>query len=246
MLRDRALFWRRHLELNRMAREKLVVVEDDTDIRELIRHTLTKEGYEVTCTARGEDGLALAERGEFDLVLLDLMLPGMDGLEVCRRIRANANLRKTSILIITAKDDEIDVVTGLELGADDYLVKPFSVRVLLARVRALLRRTKDTVQETDEAPITLGPLRIDPSRHEVCVKDKRIDLTLAEFRILQSLAKRPGRVLTRNQLLDLALGQDNFVLDRTIDVHVSALRRKLGDAGRWVETVRGVGYRLKD
>jgi two-component system, OmpR family, alkaline phosphatase synthesis response regulator PhoP len=234
------------LELTRMAKEKIVVVEDDTDIRELIRHTLSKEGYDITCTARGEDGLALAERGEFELVLLDLMLPGMDGLEVCRRIRSNSNLRKTAVLIISAKDDEIDVVTGLELGADDYLIKPFSVRVLLARVRALLRRSKDASPEIEESPITLGPLRIDPSRHEVCVKDKRVDLTLAEFRILQSLARRPGRVLTRNQLLDQALGQDNFVLDRTIDVHVSALRRKLGEAGRWVETVRGVGYRLKD
>jgi len=229
-----------------MAKDKLLIVEDDTDIRELIKHTMVKEGYEVVATAQGEEGLNLAQRGTFDLVLLDLMLPGMDGLEVCRRLRSNPELRKTGVLIITAKDDEVDVVTGLELGADDYLVKPFSVRVLLARVRALLRRMREDSVDTDERPINLGTLRIDPSRHEVSVKEKHIELTLAEFRILQSLAKRPGRVLTRNQLLDLALGQDHYVLDRTIDVHVSALRRKLGDAGRQVETVRGVGYRLKD
>jgi two-component system alkaline phosphatase synthesis response regulator PhoP len=230
-----------------MAKDKLLIVEDDTDIRELIKHSMVREGYEIMSTAQGEEGLNLAQQGGFDLVLLDLMLPGMDGLEVCRRLRSNPALRQTGILIITAKDDEVDVVTGLELGADDYLVKPFSVRVLLARVRALLRRMReDGATEVEERPIVLGPLRIDPSRHEVSVKDKHVELTLAEFRILQSLAKRPGRVLTRNQLLDLALGQDHYVLDRTIDVHVSALRRKLGDAGRQVETVRGVGYRLKD
>ena len=229
-----------------MAKEKLLVVEDDTDIRELVRHTLAKEAYAVTCTAQGEEGLNLAQQGIFDLVLLDLMLPGMDGLEVCRRIRSNPDLRNTGILIITAKDDDVDVVTGLELGADDYLVKPFSVRVLLARVRALLRRLREKSAESDESPVIMGALRIDPSRHEVTVKEQRVDLTLAEFRILHNLAKRPGRVLTRNQLLDWALGQDHFVLDRTIDVHVSALRRKLGDAGTCVETVRGVGYRLKD
>jgi two-component system, OmpR family, alkaline phosphatase synthesis response regulator PhoP len=229
-----------------MAKEKLLVVEDDADIRELIRHSMVKEGYDVTAVTHGEEGLTLAQQGTFDLLLLDLMLPGIDGLEVCRRVRADNNLRKTGILIITAKDDEVDVVTGLELGADDYLVKPFSVRVLLARVRALLRRMRENVTDVEDSMINLGPLRIDPSRHLVSVEDKSVDLTLAEFRILQSLARRPGRVLTRNQLLDLALGQDHFVLDRTIDVHVSALRRKLGDAGHWVETVRGVGYRLKD
>jgi two-component system, OmpR family, alkaline phosphatase synthesis response regulator PhoP len=229
-----------------MSKEKLLVVEDDPDIRDLIKHAMLKEGYEVTTTTQGEEGLHLAQQGKFDLVLLDLMLPGMDGLEVCRRLRSDNNLRTTAILIITAKDDEVDVVMGLELGADDYLVKPFSVRVLLARVRALLRRMREMITDPQETLINLGPLCIDPSRHLVSIEGQSIDLTLAEFRILQTLARRPGRVLTRNQLLDLALGQDHFVLDRTIDVHVSALRRKLGDAGHWVETVRGVGYRLKD
>ena len=229
-----------------MAKQRILVIEDDTDIRELIRHNLSREGYEVACTPEGEKGLRMVEKERYDLVLLDLMLPGLHGLEVCRRIRANNDLRGTGILIVSAKDEEADIVTGLELGAEDYLVKPFSIRVLLARVRAVLRRVCDMEAPPDEKPFTLGTLRIDSLRHEVSVGDERIDLTLAEFRILQSLAKHPGRVLTRNQLLDLALGQDHFVLNRTIDVHVSSLRRKLGAAGDMVETVRGVGYRLKD
>lgn len=229
-----------------MSKKKILIIEDDNDIRELVRHNLSKEGYEIAATPEGERGLNMVETAHYDLVILDLMLPGMHGLEVCRRIRANASLRKTGILIVTAKDEEADIVSGLELGADDYLVKPFSVRVLLARVRAVLRRAGETDVQTQEKPFELGPLKMDVSRHEVSVKNERIDLTLAEFRILQNLAKHLGRVLTRNQLLDLALGQDHFVLNRTIDVHVSALRRKLGVAGDLVETVRGVGYRLKD
>ncbi|HYG75201.1 MAG TPA: response regulator transcription factor [Planctomycetota bacterium] len=229
-----------------MAKSKILVIEDDNDIRELIRHNLTREGYDVSGTAEGEKGLKLVETNHYDMVILDLMLPGMHGLEVCRRIRANANLRRTGILIVTAKDEEADIVTGLELGADDYLVKPFSIRVLLARVRAVVRRVSDLDAEADEKPFVLGALKIDATRHEVTVKGQRIDLTLAEFRILQNLARQIGRVLTRNQLLDLALGQDHFVLNRTIDVHVSSLRRKLGPCGALVETVRGVGYRLKD
>jgi two-component system phosphate regulon response regulator PhoB len=229
-----------------MSKKKILIIEDDNDIRELIRHNLGREGYDIGATPEGEHGLNMVETTHYDMVILDLMLPGMHGLEVCRRIRANPNMRKTGILIVTAKDEEADIVTGLELGADDYLVKPFSVRVLLARVRAVLRRSGETEAVTQEKPFDLGPLKIDVTRHEVSVKGERIDLTLAEFRILQHLARQKGRVLTRNQLLDLALGQDHFVLNRTIDVHVSALRRKLGDAGEFVETVRGVGYRLKE
>jgi two-component system, OmpR family, alkaline phosphatase synthesis response regulator PhoP len=229
-----------------MSKKKILIIEDDNDIRELIRHNLSREGYDIGATPEGERGLNMVETAHYDMVILDLMLPGMHGLEVCRRIRANPNLRKTGILIVTAKDEEADIVSGLELGADDYLVKPFSVRVLLARVRAVLRRAGEAEVATQEKPFELGPLVIDVSRHEVSVKGERIDLTLAEFRILQHLAKQKGRVLTRNQLLDLALGQDHFVLNRTIDVHVSALRRKLGEAGELVETVRGVGYRLKE
>jgi len=229
-----------------MGKQKILVIEDDNDIRDLIKHNLAREGYEVTSTSEGEKGLAALEKGSFDLVILDLMLPGMHGLEVCRMIRANNDFRRTGILIVTAKDEEADIVSGLELGADDYLVKPFSVRVLLARARAVLRRASETDASVEDTPMIVGPLRIDVVRHEVRVRNEPVELTLAEFRILQNLAKQPGRVLTRNQLLDLALGQDHFVLNRTVDVHVSSLRRKLGAAGEMVETVRGVGYRLKD
>lgn len=229
-----------------MNKKKVLVIEDDADIRNLVRHNLTREGYEVTGAENGEEGLKLARKNNYDLVILDLMLPGMHGLDVCRAIREDEKLRGTGILIATAKDEEAEIVTGLELGADDYLVKPFSVRVLTARVRAVLRRLGDVPLAEDDKPISIGALKIDVRRHEVHVDNKKIDLTLAEFRILENLAKQVGRVLTRNQLLDIALGQDHFVLDRTIDVHVSALRRKLGDVSELVETVRGVGYRLKE
>src|SRR4029079_11762218 len=160
-------------------KERLLVVEDDTDIRELMRHTMVREGYEVTATPQGEEGLKLAQQGNFDLILLDLMLPGISGLDVCKTVRSNPALRRTGILIITAKDEEVDVVTGLELGADDYLVKPFSVRVLLARVRALLRRASEANIDVDDTPMVHGPLRIDVVRHEVSVKDSHVELTLA-------------------------------------------------------------------
>jgi two-component system alkaline phosphatase synthesis response regulator PhoP len=229
-----------------MPKQKILVIEDDNDIRDLIKHNLAREGYDVMVTPEGEKGLAALEKNACDLVILDLMLPGMHGLEVCRMIRANNDFRRTGILIVTAKDEEADIVSGLELGADDYLVKPFSVRVLLARARAVLRRSSENESDAEDTPMIVGPLRIDVTRHEVRVRNEPVELTLAEFRILQNLAKQPGRVLTRNQLLDLALGQDHFVLNRTVDVHVSSLRRKLGTAGEMVETVRGVGYRLKD
>ncbi|HLX64296.1 MAG TPA: response regulator transcription factor [Planctomycetota bacterium] len=229
-----------------MSKKKVLVIEDDADIRNLIRHNLTREGYEVALVENGEEGLRLARKEGFDLAILDLMLPGMHGLDVCRAMREDEKLRATGILIVTAKDEEADIVTGLELGADDYLVKPFTVRVLTARVRAILRRLSDIPSDADDKPMVVGPLKIDIRRHEVTVGTKKIDLTLAEFRILENLAKQLGRVLTRNQLLDIALGQDHFVLDRTIDVHVSALRRKLREASEMIETVRGVGYRLKE
>jgi DNA-binding response OmpR family regulator len=229
-----------------MSKKKVLVIEDDADIRNLIRHNLTRDGYEVSLAENGEEGLRLARKSAFDLAILDLMLPGMHGLDMCRAIREDEKLRSTGILIVTAKDEEADIVTGLELGADDYLVKPFNIRVLTARVRAVLRRLSDIPADQDDKPIAIGALKIDVRRHEVTVNARKIDLTLAEFRILENLAKQPGRVLTRNQLLDVALGQDHYVLDRTIDVHVSALRRKLGEASEMVETVRGVGYRLKE
>ena len=229
-----------------MPKPHILIIEDEADIRELLRHNLMREGFEVAAAADGEKGLKALAEEPCDLVLLDLMLPGIQGLEVCRRIRKNPAWAQTGILILTAKDEESDIVAGLELGADDYLVKPFNLRVLMARIRAILRRLGEGAPAGEGKPFVLGPLKLDVARHDVSVNGQSVDLTRGEFRILQALAEASGRVLTRNQLLDLALGQDHFVVDRTIDVHVSSLRKKLGLAGEWVETVRGVGYRLKD
>jgi len=228
-----------------MGSMRILVVEDEPKIAQAVKRGLELKGFAVDAVYDGGTGLAYARDSGYDLIVLDRMLPGsIDGVGVCETIR-NEGI-STPIIMLTARGTIGDRVSGLNSGADDYLVKPFSVRVLLARVRAVLRRVGSGDVEREEKPVELGNLKIDSQRHEVSVENKRIDLTLAEFRILQNLAKRPGRVLTRNQLLDLALGQDHFVLNRTIDVHVSALRRKLGDAGDLVETVRGVGYRLKD
>ncbi len=228
-----------------MGKGTILVVEDEKDIRELLRHHLEREHFRVLAASSGEEGLKLAKREHPDLVLLDLMLPGLDGLEVCRALRADAETRRTPIVMLTARSEDADVVAGLELGADDYVTKPFQPRVLLARLRAVLRRLEAERAEPGES-IVCGELVIDSARHQVRLKDKAISLTLTEFRILTHLARHPGRVFSRYQILDGIQGQDSFVLDRTIDVHIAALRRKLGGFGDRIETVRGVGYRLKD
>jgi len=232
-----------------MARESVLVVDDERDILELVKYNLDKEGYQVTVVATGEDALAATRTKPPDIVILDLMLPGVDGLEVCRRLKADPKTRAIPIVMLTAKGDEADVVTGLELGASDYVTKPFSPRVLTARIRAVLRRGDGT--EGDEATIRIKDLAIHPGRHQVLVKDKPVELTATEFRILLFLAKRPGWVFTRQQIVDAAQGDDafvtdRFVTDRSVDVHIVSLRRKLGSAGASIETVRGVGYRLQD
>jgi two-component system phosphate regulon response regulator PhoB len=228
-----------------MAKGTILVVEDEKDIRELLRHHLEREHFRVVAASSGEEGLKLAKREHPDLVLLDLMLPGLDGLEVCRSLRAEAETRRTPIVMLTARSEDADVVAGLELGADDYVTKPFQPRVLLARLRAVLRRLEAERAEPGES-IVCGDLVIDSARHQVRLKDKGVSLTLTEFRILTHLARHPGRVFSRYQILDGIQGQDSFVLDRTIDVHIAALRRKLGGFGDRIETIRGVGYRLKD
>lgn len=228
-----------------MAKGTILIVEDEKDIRELLRHNLEREQYRVLVAESGEEGLKLARRDRPDLVLLDLMLPGMDGLEVCRSLRADGQTRRIPIVMLTARSEDADVVAGLELGADDYVTKPFQPRVLLARLRSVLRRL-DAEREEPGDRITRGDLQIDAARHEVRVRDESIALTLTEFRILTHLTRQPGRVFSRYQILDGIQGQDAFVLDRTIDVHVAALRRKLGALGDRIETVRGVGYRWKD
>ena len=232
-----------------MARESVLVVDDERDILELVKYNLDKEGYQVTVVGTGEDALAAARAKLPDIVILDLMLPGVDGLEVCRRLKGDPKTRNIPIVMLSAKGDEADVVTGLELGASDYVTKPFSPRVLTARIRAVLRRGHEA--DDEEATIRIKDLTIRPGRHQVLVKDQPVELTATEFRILLFLAKRPGWVFTRQQIVDAAQGDDafvsdRFVTDRSVDVHIVSLRRKLGSAGASIETVRGVGYRLQD
>jgi two-component system alkaline phosphatase synthesis response regulator PhoP len=228
-----------------MARESVLVIEDDEDIQELVNYNLTKEGYQISCVASGEDGLRTAKSKLPNLIVLDLMLPGIDGLEICKLIKADPKTQHIPIVMLTAKGEESDVVTGLELGADDYITKPFSPKVLVARVRSILRR-KAKPAGSEEAAVSIHELTIHPGRHEVTAKGKPIDLTFTEFKILQLLARRPGWVFTRYQIVNDIRGDDVLVTDRSVDVQIVGLRRKLGPFGKYVETVRGVGYRFKE
>jgi len=227
-----------------MAHESILAVEDDEDILELLRYNLAKEGYRVTAVTTGEEGLRLAHSTTPDLILLDLMLPGVDGLEVCRSLKMDAKTRLAPIIMLTAKGEEADIVTGLELGAEDYITKPFSTRVLLARVRTVLRRRR-TAPPGEDTVLKILDLVIDPGRHEVLVQGQPVDLTATEFRLLHLLARRPGWVLTRAHIVEGIHGDDYPVTDRAVDVKIVALRKKLGPAAQYVETVRGVGYRFK-
>jgi DNA-binding response OmpR family regulator len=227
-----------------MAKEKLLVVEDEESVLELVEYNLKKEGYRVLAAATGEDGLKAARKELPDLVLLDVMLPGLDGLDVCRVLKNDPTTSHIPVVMLTAKGEEADVVTGLELGADDYITKPFSVRVLLARVRAALRR-KETAIPADTTTIRLRELIIHPGRHEVLARGERVELTYTEFRLLHLLARRAGWVFTRSQIVDAVRGEDHAVTERSVDVQIVGLRRKLGPLSGYIETVRGVGYRMK-
>jgi len=227
-----------------VAKEKILIVDDEGDILELLRFNLTREGYKVSCASSGEETLRLVQSEMPDLIVLDLMLPGMDGLEVARRLKDNANTRNVPIVMLTAKGEEADIVTGLELGADDYITKPFSPRILLARVRAVLRR-KGKESQDKTSVIQIHDLVIHPGRHEVLINGDPVQLTFTEFGILHYLARRPGWVFTRSQIVDEVRGDDYYVTDRSVDVQIVGLRRKLGPAGKYIETVRGVGYRFK-
>jgi two-component system alkaline phosphatase synthesis response regulator PhoP len=229
-----------------MAKEKILVVEDDEDILELIDYNLTREGYKVLKAVSGEEALITEKREKPDLVILDLMLPGMDGLEVCRHIRSGSRGGNVPIIIVTAKGEESDVVTGLELGADDYVVKPFSPRVLVARIRNVLRRGKGEEELPADGVLERHGIHIHPGRREVRAGSSAVDLTFTEFNILQFLARRPGWVFTRSQIVDAVRGNDYHVTERSVDVHILGLRKKLGDHGSMIETVRGVGYRFKE
>jgi two-component system phosphate regulon response regulator PhoB len=228
-----------------MAKEKILVVDDEEDILELLRYNLLREGYNVSCAASGEEALRLAQSEMPDLLVQDLMLPGIDGLEVTKILKNDSRTRDIPIVMLTAKGEEADIVTGLELGADDYITKPFSPRVLVARVRAVLRRKVKEYKE--ETPVLrIHDISIHPGRHEVLVNDKPVQLTLTEFGILNYLARRPGWVFTRSQIMDAVKGEDYFVTDRSVDVQIVGLRKKLCNAGKYIETVRGVGYRFKE
>jgi two-component system alkaline phosphatase synthesis response regulator PhoP len=228
-----------------MAKENILVVEDEEDIQELIAYNLSKEGYQVAAVSSGEDAMAAAAKQPPDLILLDLMLPGTDGLEVCRILKGDPATRNIPIVMVTAKGEEADVVVGLELGADDYVTKPFSPKVMVARVRAVLRRTKVRPDDAS-ADLKIRDLVIKPGRHEALLDGEKVDLTVTEFRLLHLLARRPGWVYTRYQIVDALHGEDYPVTDRSIDVQIVGLRKKLGRAGSYIETVRGVGYRFKD
>ena len=228
-----------------MAKKNVFVVEDEEDILDLIRHHLTKEGFVVASATDGLDAVKAIMRKPPDLILLDLMLPGLDGLEVCRQLKNDPKTAGVPILMVTAKDEESDVVAGLELGADDYIVKPFRMKELVARVRTALRRQRPA-QLDKEAPVRAGAIEIHPGRHEVKVDGEPVEMTVTELRILQVLASRPGWVLTRDQIVDAVRGADYAVTDRAVDFQIVGIRRKLGEHADCIETVRGVGYRFRE
>jgi len=229
-----------------MAKEKVLLIEDDEDIQELIRYNLDREGYAIKAVVTAEEGLALSSSWKPDLILLDLMLPGMDGLDACRKIKSSEATSSIPVIMVTAKGEEADIVSGLELGADDYIVKPFSPKVLVARIRTVLRRDQLLPGNQGDATIVREGLAIHPGRRLVTVNGSPVDLTFTEFSILHLLAGKPGWVFTRGQIVNAIRGEDYYVTDRTIDVHILSLRRKLGAGGDLIETIRGVGYRLRE
>lgn len=230
-----------------MAKEHILIIEDEEDLLALVHYNLVREGYRVTCAVNGEEGLQVARQELPDLLLLDLMLPGIDGLEVCRRLRKDPQFQALPVIMLTARGEEADVVAGLELGADDYVTKPFSPRILISRVRAVLRRRREEPQADSAAEVlNVHELSIHPGRNEVLVEGVPVELTFTEFRVLHLLAARPGWVFTRYQIVNAVRGEDYSVTDRAVDVQIVGLRKKLGSCGKYIETVRGVGYRFKD
>lgn len=229
-----------------MANEKILIVDDEEHIVELLHFNLVNAGYEVLNANNGIDAVKIAKAEKPSLLLLDLMLPGMDGFDVCKEIKRDSEMKKTSIIMLTAKGEELDKILGLELGADDYITKPFSVRELLARVKAVLRRTS-SFNEAEDDVYNSENLKVDFERHEVYVNDRKVDLTLKEFELLQILIKNKGRILKRETLLDKIWGYEYIGETRTVDVHIRYLRKKIEEDDknpRFIETIRGVGYRF--
>ena len=225
-----------------MKSHKVVIVEDEADIREVIEYNLRREGYRTSSVADGEQALQLIRDTLPDLVLLDLMLPGLDGLEVCQRLKSDSATRHIRIIMVTAKGEERDILMGLDLGADDYLSKPFSPKELLGRIRAVLRRGLLQEEQASAQRLVRGPMLIDSERHQVQLDRRPVVLTATEFRLLHFLATHAGRVFTRDQLLSRIIGENASVVDRNIDVHVRAVRKKLGKHRDLIHTVRGIGY----
>lgn len=228
-----------------MPKEKILVVDDEEDLLELVKYNLEREGFQITCAESGEKALRSTRHEHPDLIVLDLMLPGIDGLEVARRLKQDQKTAGIPIVMLTAKGEEVDIVTGLELGADDYITKPFSPRVLIARIKAVLRRQSSQPKDPDQI-LNIGNLTIDSGRRAVSAAGNNVDLTFSEFQILLYLAARPGWVFTRSQIVDAVRGDNYPVTDRSVDVQIAGLRKKLGLHGDYIETVRGVGYRFKE
>jgi two-component system phosphate regulon response regulator PhoB len=228
-----------------MAHENILVIEDEEDILELIQYNLSKDGFRIETALSGEEGLKKLRKDSADLVLLDLMLPGMDGFDVCRAMKKNDKMQHIPIVILTAKGEESDIVTGLELGADDYIVKPFSPKILAARLKTVLRRKSAGPVDTSQ-PLTINDLVIHPGRREVSFRGRRIELTNMEFQVLHLLACKAGWVFSRYQIVEGVRGEGYSVTDRAVDVVIVGIRKKLGEAGSSIETVRGVGYKFKE
>jgi two-component system, OmpR family, phosphate regulon response regulator PhoB len=227
-----------------MGKAKILIIEDDRSLADVLAYNCRQAGHEVLVALDGQDGVTQAQLKIPDLVILDVMLPVLDGHEVCRRLRSDPNLKDLRIIMLTARSDESDELIGFTLGADDYVAKPFSVKVLLERVKAIMRR--GTADLAGEDTIVEHGVMVDRRRHRATVHGRSIPLTRSEFRLLDTLIRQPGRVFQRSELIDAALGEDTMVLERTIDVHIRALRSKLGDDAHLIETVRGVGYRFRD
>jgi two-component system phosphate regulon response regulator PhoB len=232
-----------------MSKRKILVIEDDENIQELVKYNLEKDGFAVLTSLVGEEGLDIASKEQPDLILLDLMLPGIDGLDVCRILKSDSRTEQIAIVMMTAKGEESDIVVGLELGADDYVTKPFSPKVLLARIKAVLRRKSGKPSsrfQMDSDEIKINNIHIHMGRREVKIDNRKVELTSTEFKLLHLLASHPGWVFTRNQINDMVRGEDIIITERAVDVHIVGLRKKLGDCGDYIESVRGVGYRFRD
>lgn len=227
-----------------MSEEQILAIEDESDILEVIEYNLDREGFNVLTSQKGEEGLRKIKEYHPDIILLDLMLPDRDGLEICRDIRDDDEIKNIPVIMVTAKDTESEVVLGLGVGADDYVTKPFNPKELVARVKAVLRRSRVEGSGEDAERVVQGPLTILPERHKVLVDNEEVEFTATEFSLLKFLASNPGRVYSRDQLIEHVLG--TVVTTRNIDVHIRALRKKLGEHGELIETVRGVGYRFRD